>query len=158
MVAAKESVKPATPARGSPGKSSTEASTAGAGKTAGRSARTATATKTPDKPIDPLAGLTLDATCIVGGQRLAMISGRLYAAKETLSAGKSSTPAYKVVDVLPYKVLLENDGKTVELTYSDVARPAASKPANSRAKPAGAAGASRAKSGGTSRSSMTKKK
>ena len=91
------------------------------------------AAKTPDKPVDPLDGLKLDATCILGDQRLAVINGQLYAPQETLSAGNSSTPPFKIVSVLPYKVLLEREGKTVELTYSDVVSRPASSPQADRA-------------------------
>ena len=77
------------------------------------------------KPIDPLEGLTLDATCIVGNQRLAVINGRLYAAPELLLESSSATSPPKIVNVLPYKVLLEWGGKTLELTYSNVASSAA---------------------------------
>jgi hypothetical protein len=122
-----------------------------AGKTAGKSPHSGSA-KTPDKPADPLGGLALDATCIVGDRRLAMINGRMYAVQETLRTGNSATPPYKVVDVLPYKVVLERDGKTLELTYSDIASHAAS----SASVGAKSAGSSHAKSGGSSRS--TKKK
>jgi hypothetical protein len=72
------------------------------------------------KPVNPLDGLSLDGTCIVGAHRLAVINGRLYAAREMLPASNSATPL-KLVDVLPHKVLLEREGKTLELTYSNVA-------------------------------------
>ena len=72
------------------------------------------------KPVNPLAGLTLDATCIVGTQRLAVINGRLYAAEETLPTSNSATPPLKIANVLPYKVLFEWEGKILELTYSNI--------------------------------------
>jgi hypothetical protein len=68
----------------------------------------------------PLDGLTLDATCIVGAQRMAVINGRLYSVKEILSASNTTTAPLKIIDVLPHKVLLEGDGKTLELVYSNV--------------------------------------
>jgi hypothetical protein len=103
-------------------------------------------------------GLVLNATCIVGKQRLAMIDGRLYGAQETLPAGSAAGSSYKIVDVLPYKVLLEREGKTLELTYSDATSHAATSPtpaAHATAKQSG--GNSKAKSGG-SKGSSTKKK
>ncbi len=72
--------------------------------------------------------LNLEATCIVGDRRLAVINGRLYAPEDTLpSPGPWSSPC-RVVRVLPYKVVLKRGGKFVELFY-----------ANSAAKPASAA-------------------
>ena len=47
---------------------------------------------------DSLSSLTLEATCIVNSQRLAMINGRLYACQETLSAGNASLPPFKLVE------------------------------------------------------------
>jgi hypothetical protein len=112
------------------------------GKTAVQAAALGTA-KTADKPVDPLGGLTLDATSILGDQRLAVINGQLYALHDRL-AGNSSTP-YRIVGVFSYKVLLDREGKIVELTYSDAASRSASSPhAGVRGKPA-AAGASLAK-------------
>jgi hypothetical protein len=111
----------------------------------GNSARSS-AGKATDIPADPLGGLRLDATCILGQQRAAVISGQLYASHEKISSGNSSTSPYKVVSVFPYKVLLEHEGKTLELKYSDVApRSALSRQAGSRAKHGAAAGAPRAK-------------
>ncbi len=79
-------------------------------------------------------GLTLEGTCIVGDRRLAIINGRLYAPRETLVAAgfqpaqqpaggqpAPGTSVCNVVDVFPYKVLLECQGKQIELGYSDVA-------------------------------------
>ena len=134
-------------------------------KTAVQAAALGTA-KTPDKPVDPLGGLKLDATSILGVQRLAVINGQLYALHDRL-AGNSATPPYRIVGVLSYKVLLEREGKTVELTYSDGAsRSASSAHAGVRGKPA-AAGASLAvkpraaskvaKSGGNKQSSKAGK-
>jgi hypothetical protein len=85
--------------------------------------------ETPGKTVDPLAGLKLDATCVLGDQRLAMINGQLYASQELLPPSGGSALRYKVVNVLPYTVVLEGRGKTLELTYSNVApEPAASSP------------------------------
>jgi hypothetical protein len=91
------------------------------------------------KPVDPLSGLILTATCIVGDQRLALINGRLYAPRQTLVTDKPvakrspgakgaapaaaedpATSSYQVVEVLPYKVLLAHNGQILELGYSNV--------------------------------------
>jgi hypothetical protein len=97
-----------------------------AGRTAVQAAALGTA-KTADKPVDPLGGLRLDATSILGDQRLAVINGQLYALHDSL-AGNSATPPYRIVGVFSYKVLLEREGKTVELAYSDAASRSASAP------------------------------
>lgn len=99
------------------------------------------AAKTPNKPVDPLAGLKLDATCILGNQRMAMINGQMCALHEKLPAENSSTSP-KVVGVFPYKVLLEYEGKTVELKYSDAASQSSS---SQKDKPGSAGKASGAK-------------
>jgi hypothetical protein len=78
-----------------------------------------------DKPSDaarqkdgtvanPLGGLTLDATYLVGKSRLAIINGRVYGVNERLPASKLT-----ILDVLPYKVLLECEGKVLALAYAD---------------------------------------
>lgn len=72
------------------------------------------------KRVDPLAGLSLDATCIVGAQRLAVINGRVYTAQETLATSSSAAPPLKIANILPHMVLLQCEGKTLELTYSNV--------------------------------------
>jgi hypothetical protein len=88
------------------------------------------------KAVDALSGLKLEATCIVGNQRMAVINGRLYAAPAMLPASGKATPTLKVVGVLPYKVLFECEGKTLELTYSNtVSRAASSRAADASAKP-----------------------
>lgn len=94
-----------------------------ADKAAGVSAGSATA----KKRVDPLDGLKLEATCILGNQRLAMINGQLYAPQKMPSAGNSSTTPFRVVGVFPNEALLECKGKTVKLTYEGiVSRPASS--------------------------------
>jgi hypothetical protein len=87
-------------------------------------------------PTDSLAGLQLSATSILGDQRVAIINGQICAAHETLNAENA---AYRVVRVLPYKVVLEHDGKIVELTYSNVtSRADTSAEGGVQAKPASA--------------------
>jgi hypothetical protein len=89
--------------------------------------------KTVSEPVDPLTMLKLGATSILGDQRMAVINGQLCAAEETLTVENA---AYRVVRVLPYKVVLENKGKIVELTYANVAsRSTATAPDGVQAKP-----------------------
>ncbi len=84
----------------------------------------------------------LEATCIVGERRLAVIDGRVYAPNDKASLpGLSATPC-EVVGVLPYKVLLKCGDQRLELTYSDAAsksasaaRPSAGKKPAKRAAP-----------------------
>lgn len=78
----------------------------------------AMAQKTSAEPTNPLAGLKLDATSILGDQRVAVISGQMCSAQELVTFNDAR---YRVVRVLPYKVVLERDGKIMELTYSSVA-------------------------------------
>lgn len=82
--------------------------------------------KPTGKGANHSGGLTLEATCIVGDRRLAIINGRLYAPKETLSLpGLSATP-YEVIGVLPYKVVLKCGENNLELTYPNVTSKSAS--------------------------------
>jgi len=97
-----------------------------AAKTASKTAAAGSAAA--KKAIDPLDGLKLEATCILGNQRLAMINGQLYAPQKMPSAGNSSTPPFRVVGVFPNKALLECKGKTVELTYEGIVSQPASPP------------------------------
>jgi hypothetical protein len=113
-------------------------------KTADKAAATpadSTSAKAPERPSDPLKGLRLDATCILGDQRLAIINGQLYAPQEKLSSENSSIPPYRIISVFPDKVVLDRNGKAVDLTYSDVAsHPASSSQAGAGGKPGAAAG------------------
>jgi hypothetical protein len=85
-----------------------------------------TAKKAAKKRVDPFEGLRLEATCLSGDQRLALINGQIYAPQKKSAAGKPSTPPFRVVSVFPNTVLLERDGQTVELTYEGiVSRPGA---------------------------------
>jgi hypothetical protein len=81
------------------------------------------------KVVNPLNGLRLDATCIMGDRRLAVINGRMYATHDVMAAPKPATYSLTILDVLPYKVLLDCEGQTVALAYSDTAARAAA-PAN----------------------------
>ena len=74
---------------------------------------------------DPLVGLKLDATSIFGDQRMAVINGEIYLQNQHLAAGGNSMPARKVLRILPDMVVLECQGKTAELKYSNVGKPSA---------------------------------
>jgi hypothetical protein len=114
-----------------------KSSTAGAGAAKNAPAKQAIAAKPPERPVDPLKGLTLEATSIVGNRRMAVINGRSYTAQETLRTPDPTSPRLKIVNVLPYKVLLEREGKPLELTYSDLVSHSATPPnTDGNAKPA----------------------
>jgi hypothetical protein len=84
---------------------------------------------------NPLSGIALEATSIVGNSRLAIINGRVYGANESIQGLNPSLPKLTVLNVFPYKVLLACDGRTIELAYPDTASPRAASAA-----PRGAAG------------------
>ena len=80
------------------------------------------------------SGLVLNATCIMGKQRMAIINGRVYKEKEAIPQPGADTPSCFVTAILPHKVLLSYQGETVQLGYLNVAtKPAA---ANNPEKPA----------------------
>lgn len=83
-------------------------------------------------PTNPLAGLRLDATSILGDERVAVINGQVCAAQEIVTIENVS---YKIVRVLPYKVVLECDGKIMELAYASTASPLAKSAAGAKGKP-----------------------
>ena len=70
------------------------------------------------QPGDLLKELTLDATCIGGERQLAVINNQMYALHQMLSEPNPAAPPCKIVDVRPYEVLLECQGKTLTLKYS----------------------------------------
>jgi hypothetical protein len=76
--------------------------------------------KTAARRVDPLAGLKLDATGILGDQRMAVINGEIYTPNQTISGGDPAMPPRKIVRVLPHMVVLECQGRMVELKYSNV--------------------------------------
>jgi hypothetical protein len=65
--------------------------------------------------------LKLEATCVNGDRWLAMINGRLYASHDELATDDAAAGRIKVVNVQPYRVTLERDGRMAELTYSNMA-------------------------------------
>ncbi len=96
-----------------------------------------TTNKAAVRKVDPLAGLRLEATCILGDQHLAIINGKTYAPEELLAADGSAMPPRKVVRVLPDMVVLECQGKTAELKYSSVSDKAAAAKTDAPGKAAG---------------------
>jgi hypothetical protein len=66
-------------------------------------------------------GLVLNATCIMGQQRLAVINGQVYRQKDTLDTSTTAGAPCVITEILPTKVLLESQGKLLQLSYSDVA-------------------------------------
>jgi hypothetical protein len=80
------------------------------------------------------SGLVLNATCIVGEQRMAIINGRVYKEKETIERPGDGAASCVLTEIFPHKVLLSCQGETVQLSYLNVAaKPAA---ANDPRKPA----------------------
>jgi hypothetical protein len=72
------------------------------------------------------SGLVLNATCIVGQQRMAIINGRVYKEKEAIERRGDEAGSCVVTDILPHKVLLSYQGQTLQLSYADAAaKPAA---------------------------------
>jgi hypothetical protein len=76
------------------------------------------------------SGLVLNATCIMGQQRLAMINGRVYREKEVIEGQGEDPISWVVTDILPHKVFLSCQGMPLQLNYSDASgkRSAAAKP------------------------------
>ncbi|MEN6458367.1 MAG: hypothetical protein ABFC63_05505 [Thermoguttaceae bacterium] len=64
-------------------------------------------------------GLTLEGTCIVADQRLAIINGQVYGPKESVAGTGPAAGNYRVLDVFPDRVLVQCDGKQMELRYSN---------------------------------------
>ncbi len=71
------------------------------------------------QPGDVLEQLTLDGTFIYGGQRLALINGRVYAEGDTLTVSGLTTEPCIVKQIFAHKVLIEFRGETLELPYRD---------------------------------------
>ena len=57
------------------------------------------------------SGLVLNATCIMGKQRMAIINGRVYKEKEAIPQPGDETPSCFVTAILPHKVLLSCQGE-----------------------------------------------
>jgi hypothetical protein len=67
------------------------------------------------------SGLILNATLVMGQQRLAYINGRVYREKEAISIeGRGpDAPTWVVTTILPHKVLLSYQGTPLQLNYSN---------------------------------------
>ncbi len=105
----------------------TPANKAGTAKPGDASAAAATS-KQGGAPADlvPPADLVLNATLLRGPSKVAMINGRAYRPGDCLEDSKLGA-AYSIADVQHHQVVLEYEGKRVNLLYSDEA--AAPKPA-----------------------------
>jgi hypothetical protein len=75
-----------------------------------------------DRQADPLAALLLGATSICGNERIAMINGRLYRPGANLAGSDLMAGSLVVEQILPYKVLLRDEGRILELSYPDRVR------------------------------------
>jgi hypothetical protein len=110
--------------------------------------------KGPAGAKDPaawLSELALTATCTMEGRPMAMINGRLYAPGETLRLAGATGGPVTVAEIQAYRVVLELQGKKLDLAYANVdSGPRSSAPG--KASPAGAAsrGASRPAAGKSS--------
>lgn len=81
----------------------------------------------------------MEATSLSGYERLAMINGHIYRPREIVQSPVAGAPPCVVAQVFPDRVLLQTQGKTLELTYSDAAGSAAA------GKPTGATVGTRSK-------------
>jgi hypothetical protein len=82
------------------------------------------------------SSLVLNATCIIGRQRMAVINGRVYKEKDAIPQAGEQAPSCFVTAIFPHKVLLACQGETVQLEYTNAkvaAKPAAT---NNPQKPA----------------------
>ncbi len=104
-------------------------------------------------------GLVLQATSAHGDHRLAIINGCLYAEGDTLQGPAAGDTPPVITRILPYLVLLEQQGRIVELKYSDPSAGRALGPASRAAAPArgSATSRSRAKKPGPGPGRTTKK-
>jgi len=87
------------------------------------------------------SGLVLNATCIVGQQRMALINGHVYREKEVIKGNESGEDPvnWVVTDIFPHKVLLLHQGVPLQLGYTNgapkrTATPAADKSSRKAAK------------------------
>jgi hypothetical protein len=74
-------------------------------------------------------GLVLNATCIVGQQRLAIINGRVYREKESIQTSGEATVPWVVTAIYPHKVMLSHQGMPLQLGYTNVAMKPSAAPA-----------------------------
>jgi hypothetical protein len=85
------------------------------------------------KAFNPVAELRLEATSILGNDKLAVINGNFYAPGQRIPTPTGTGNGCTVADVLPNKVLLAYQGKTVTLTYSNTAAASSAKKAKADA-------------------------
>jgi hypothetical protein len=78
--------------------------------------------------------LVLNATCIMGKQRMAIINGHVYKEKDVIPQPGDEAPSCFVTAILPHKVVLSCRGEIMQLGYVNLAAKPA--PANSPLKPA----------------------
>ena len=71
------------------------------------------------EPVDILKSLALDATFLHGDRRLALINGRVCAQGESLAISDAAAWPCVVAGISADKVLIEHQGRTVELKYRD---------------------------------------
>jgi hypothetical protein len=74
------------------------------------------------------SGLVLNATCIIGQQRLAIINGKVYREKESIQGGGESPVPWVITAIYPHKVLLSHQGVPLQLGYANVAMKRATAP------------------------------
>jgi len=67
------------------------------------------------------AVLVLNATLLMGEGRAAVINGQIYHRRDVLNASGDAASSYMITDILPDKVVLESQGKSLQLCYPDTA-------------------------------------
>ncbi|MHC4398927.1 MAG: hypothetical protein ACYTG0_04530 [Planctomycetota bacterium] len=70
-------------------------------------------------PLEVAAGMPLEATCVQGDRRIAMIGGRVYEEGEPLAMSDVVTEPCYITRIYPHKVRILHLGRVVELTYGD---------------------------------------
>jgi hypothetical protein len=79
------------------------------------------------------SGLLLNATCIMGEQRLALINGKVYKEKDEIQGPGASPASWVVIEILPHKVLLSCQGTPLQLSYTNTTAARSATRANSPA-------------------------
>ncbi len=92
-----------------------------------KSTPAADVSKMPKNLYDPIGSLKLQATCIIDNERMAIINGNTYGPKDTIATGNELKPTFKIIDILPNKVILSDNGRKLELTYTNGPQKSASK-------------------------------
>jgi hypothetical protein len=90
-----------------------------AGRFGTQTKKATTVTKDAAKPnFNPLVELRLEATSILGNEKLAIINGKFYGPGQSIAFDGAATGCI-VADILPTKVLLKFQGKILTLAYSN---------------------------------------